>query len=55
MIGTQCAGALWFYLFPAYCQRWAWSGYGLLFLVLLGYGNSKYFLLIFPLLYEIIP
>lgn len=45
------AGTL--YLFPAWCSRWSWNGIILLIIILAGYGNMKYLLLMLPMLYPV--
>lgn len=39
------------YLFPAYVRRWRWLAYGMLVIILLGYGNIKYHLLLLLMLF----
>jgi hypothetical protein len=52
-IGRASVSALWLYLFPAYCMRWTWQAVMLLILVIIGYGNIKYLLLILPFILPI--
>ena len=53
-IGQQTLLALPWYLFPVYCSRWSWMGWGILGIILGGYGNVKYVLLLFPFLFEVV-
>jgi hypothetical protein len=54
-VGQAAASAAWFYLFPAYCRRWTVSGCLVWLIVLLGYGNVKYWLLALLFAFPVLP
>lgn len=50
--GLAVIGASLWYLAPAWATRWTRSGIGLYIIILLGYGNLKYLLLLYPFIFE---
>lgn len=41
-----------FFLWPAWANRWTRTGIGLYIMILFGYGNVKYLLLLYPFIFE---
>lgn len=54
-LGQAAMSAAWFYLFPTYVFRWPGKGYLLFGVILGGYGNMKYFLLLLLFLFNEVP